>query len=1178
MRKRYFFVLALAIAAIVSGSELPIAAKTANHAKPVFIEQVSEFLGLESTPLFSDTKAQAAVVTVSLPNVTAPQSTVVVVPISTGDMTGLGAISFDLQVTFNPAIVTPASPAFTSAGTLSSGMLITPNAGFPGHLIVTAFQGTPLAGSGTLINLRFNVIGSPGQTSALTFENYTDPGSGIHPGFHYNEGDPAAIAVNGSVTVATPTPTATNTPTPTNTATATATATFTPTPTNTATSTATATFTPTPTATNTFTPTPTATNTFTPTATATNTFTPTPTATNTFTPTPTNTATSTATATFTPTTTATSTFTPTATATETFTPTLTPTNTATATATNTPTLTPTFTPSNTATNTPTFTPTLTPTNTATGTPSVVPTPSLGIYPSTNVVLSDNITITPSAAPLNTTSISAQTQTGFVGELTADPVTGVVRVTNAHHVSIVPGSYAVTVRAFGPGGVALTTFSLTVTNGTVCNGNPGFTSPAVPEVPVGSSLFSVAIGDFNGDGILDFAAANAGSGSVSIRLGNGSGGFTSPVMPEVSVGTNPYSVAIGDFNGDGIQDFAAANGGTNNVSIRLGDGGGGFTSPAVPEVSVGTTPYSVASGDFNGDGMQDFATVNYSSANASIRLGNGSGGFISPAVPEVTVGTNPQSVAIGDFNGDGIQDFAAANYSANSVSIRLGNGSGGFLSPVVPEVTFGTFPSSVVIGDFNGDGMQDFAATSGENVSIRLGDGSGGFTAEPDIAVGSSPYSVAIGDLNNDGKQDFVTANIGAGANNVSIRLGNGSGGFTLPATPEVTVGTTPTSVAIGDFNGDGIQDFATANNNSNNVSIRLGGCSPFAVTGKVTYGNSIGSATPRPVSNVQMNAVGSPNVSTTTDFPGGNYSLGLFGPGPYTVTPSKTGGNNNAINSFDAAKVAGHVTSIASLTGNALVAADVSGNGVIQSFDAAQIARFVTSSGGSGTTGNWKFFTIANVPFPPGASPTSRTYASLTSNLASEDYTAILMGEVSGNWNNTGARPTGGSSKECTSPHVSKGGTLDAGCTALTNVRASATSGPVRSVTVEAPSVVSEADKQIVIPVTVKGVADKGVVSYEFVLRYDPKVIQPLGDAVELSGTVSRGLSFAANTAEPGILRVAVYGAMPIDSNGILLDLKFTVVGESGSVSPLTWERIMFNDGEPRTAAVNGRVEISKKH
>ncbi len=459
----------------------------------------------------------------------------------------------------------------------------------------------------------------------------------------------------------------------------------------------------------------------------------------------------------------------------------------------------------------------------------IPPPTLGTYPAANLGLSGNTTVTPSAAPLGTTRMRVTAPTSFIGELTADPATGVVRITNAHLAKIPAGAYTVTVRAFGPGGITTTTFNLTVTP-TACVGTSGFASPATPQVTVGTSPRSVAIGDFNGDGIQDFATANFDSDNVSIRLGNGSGGFTADA--EVPVGTDPRSVAIGDFNGDGKQDFATANNSSDNVSIRLGNGSGGFTSDATPEVTVGTNPSSVAIGDFNGDGIQDFATANGFSANVSIRLGNDSGGFIPPATPEVTVGFFPLSIAIGDFNGDGNQDFATANGDSDDVSIRLGNGSGGFASPATPEVTVGPFPQSVAIGDFNGDGNQDFAAAnnSSNDVSIRLGNGLGEFTspATPQVTVGTGPYSVAIGDFNGNGNQDFAAANFNS--NNASIRLGNGLGGFTSEAAPEVTVGTNPSSVAIGDFNGDGKQDFATANADSNNVSILLGICTSLAPT------------------------------------------------------------------------------------------------------------------------------------------------------------------------------------------------------------------------------------------------------------------------------------------------------------------------------------------------------------
>lgn len=128
---------------------------------------------------------------------------------------------------------------------------------------------------------------------------------------------------------------------------------------------------------------------------------------------------------------------------------------------------------------------------------------------------------------------------------------------------------------------------------------------------------------------------------------------------------------------------------------------------------------------------------------------------------------------------------------------------------------------------------------------------------------------------------------------------------------------------------------------------------------------------------------------------------------------------------------------------------------------------------------------------------------------------------------------------------------------------------------VNLPSVLASSNTEVIIPIDVQGVENKGIISYEFDLRYDPTVLQPVHDPINIAGTVSRGLSFVANADEPGILRIAVYGPMPIRENGILLNLKFITIGAVGSVSPLIWEKIMFNDGEPRTAAANGWVKIN---
>jgi uncharacterized protein YjdB len=441
---------------------------------------------------------------------------------------------------------------------------------------------------------------------------------------------------------------------------------------------------------------------------------------------------------------------------------------------------------------------------------------LGTYPSTSVTAGQNTMVTPSAAPTGATTLNAFADAGFTGVLTVDPTTGVVTITDA----LQTGTYTVTVTHVS----ATASFTLTV-----INPDCAATYDAATDVTVGDGPQSIAIGDFNGDGTQDFATADLDNNNVSIRLGDGTGGFTSAT--DVSVGVLPSSIDIGDFNGDGMQDFATANYNDDDVSIRLGDGTGGFASAT--NVSVGGNPISIAIGDFNGDGMQDFATANFNGANVSIRLGNGTGGFTSPS--DVSVGVYPISIAIGDFNGDGIQDFSTANQNDDDVSIRLGNGTGGFTS--LTDVSVGDRPYSIAIGDFNGDGTQDFATANSNDatVSIRLGDGTGGFTFATDVSLGTNPYSIAIGDFNGDGMQDFATANVNVA--NVSIRLGNGTGVFT--SATNVSVGGNPISIAIGDFNGDGIQDFATANSGGDNVSVRLGEAVSITGVTEVYVGSSI---------------------------------------------------------------------------------------------------------------------------------------------------------------------------------------------------------------------------------------------------------------------------------------------------------------------------------------------------
>jgi hypothetical protein len=242
--------------------------------------------------------------------------------------------------------------------------------------------------------------------------------------------------------------------------------------------------------------------------------------------------------------------------------------------------------------------------------------------------------------------------------------------------------------------------------------------AATKFVVGSFARSVVIGDFNGDGKPDLAVANGGSDNVSILLGVGDGSFGAAA--NFAAGIGPSSVAIGDFNGDGKQDLAVANSTSDNVSIVLGVGDGSFG--AATNFAVGICPLSVAIADFNRDGNLDLATANWLGDTVSILLGDGTGSF--GAATDFTAENGPISLAISDLDGDGNLDLAVAGQGTtpipgNTVTIWLGDGTGSFGAATFSFV--GRIPQSVAIGDFNGDGKPDLAVANGgsDNVSILL---------------------------------------------------------------------------------------------------------------------------------------------------------------------------------------------------------------------------------------------------------------------------------------------------------------------------------------------------------------------------------------------------------------------------------------------------------------------------
>lgn len=448
---------------------------------------------------------------------------------------------------------------------------------------------------------------------------------------------------------------------------------------------------------------------------------------------------------------------------------------------------------------------------------LAPPPTLGDYPNTTLELSGNAAVTPTAAPTSTARMLVEASTYFKGELEADPVTGVVRVTNAHPA----GTHTVTVTAFNVDGVSVSkTFSLAVTTPTPCS-PAAFTE--ADNYPVGTSPYSVAVGDFNGDGVQDVATANFLSDNISVLLGDGSGAFG----PSTSFGAGdgPSSVTVADVNRDGFQDLVSTNFSSNNVSVLLGTGAGTFG--AASHFAVGTNPYSVAAGDLNADGRLDLAVANQASNNVSILLGSGMGGF--GAAVNFAAGAVPTSIALADLNEDDILDLTVANFSSNNVSVLLGTGVGTF-GPA-SNFAVGTTPFSIVVADFNNDGNQD-AATANWNssdVSILLGTGTGTFGTAAHFAAGTIPSSVSVIDLNGDGVLDLAVSV--QAPNSIALLEGNGDGTFEAPAA--FSAGPAK-SVAVGDFNGDGLQDIVSANQTSNDVSVLLRQCAPVITAATIT--------------------------------------------------------------------------------------------------------------------------------------------------------------------------------------------------------------------------------------------------------------------------------------------------------------------------------------------------------